>query len=164
MLPDDVHNAFDLRLPGYFRFSMVQMTGIVSDFIHERSGNFGESIIFLQVHRKVGSGALSDFLEGFGIVQCVNGNADESGTGIGEALTRFGSFFDIGRLRCRHTLQYDGQTAADPDRADGNDTSGHFVKENYTGNGLKMHFVNFVSFVVKFNHREHKEKKGDCFP
>jgi hypothetical protein len=43
-------------------------------------------------------------LEGFGIVDRIDSNANDPGTGIGETLTRFSSSFNIGCFRGGHAL------------------------------------------------------------
>ena|SRR5206468_5847716 len=120
MLAGNISDESDFVLPGAARLVVIQVAGVIANFVDVGRDNGGESIILLQIDGQIGLGLPANFGESLGIAGTINGDSDNisaSGMQLVDLLDRRR---DVLRVRGRHALDGDWMSAADRDGSNAN--------------------------------------------
>jgi len=117
MLAGDGRQVANLVLPRLALLVMVQVTGIVANFIHVGRHAFRQAVVLLEIDRQVGRTLPTDLRQGRGVCRAIGRDADDICPGLGQRLNLGDGRVDVLSMRRGHALDGDGLLSADHDRS-----------------------------------------------
>ncbi len=97
---------------------VVQVPGVVANFVDMRSDDFCQSIVLLQIDGKIGGRLLANVGQRGGVFLAVDGNSHDIGPGVLHQVNQRDRGFYVRRLRGGHQLDRDRMVVANGNRAD----------------------------------------------
>ena len=118
MLGGHVGDEPHLVLPGLRWLVVVEMAGVVSQFVDMRGHVDGEPVVFLQVDGEVGLRAGPDGGQGCGVGLAIDGDPHDARPGGMQGVGLVDRGGHVGGVGGRHALGSDGVAGPDRDAPD----------------------------------------------
>ncbi len=105
-------------LPRFFFFVVIKVSWVVADLVNMGRDDFGQTIVFLQIHRQIGRDLGTNLGQSRRVLLAVDGDSDNIGSRVLHQVHQRDRGIDIGRLGRRHRLDGDRVGLADGNGAD----------------------------------------------